>query len=112
MCTDLKLISNTTVERSRDKLLGLYSNIQPFYTKYKKFTTSLNGMSRILNLSVLHTQVPNISGDITSISFLFQQLQPTETRKSRNTRFENPLGSEKGRGAVYLELKEGIKSSK
>lgn len=54
VCTDVNLISNTTVERSRDKLPRLYSNIHGFYlfyfifyTKYKKSTTSLNGMSRI-----------------------------------------------------------------
>lgn len=101
----MKLISNTTVEISRDKLLGLYSNIQPFYTKYKKFTTSLNGMSRILNLSVLHPQIPKYPGISQRFPCFFFNGCSNPKREPLGIRDSRPLGSEKGSGSRLFGIK-------
>lgn len=116
VCTDVKLISNTTVERSRDKLLfRLYSNIQPFLftqsTRSPHPPTESPGFSPTICTPVLEFQIlSGISQKHLILSFPFfffyHHLQATEKRNSRNTRFHDPLESEKGSGSSFIRVKD------
>lgn len=89
VCTDVKLISNTTVERSRDKLLRLYSNIHGFYLFL--FTQSTRSpqhpSTECLGFSTYRysrIRIPKYTWEYHQYFLLFspQQLHPAEKRYS------------------------------
>ena len=94
VCTDVKLISNTTVERSRDKLLRLYSNIHGFYLFLHKVQEVHNipqrNVSDSLPIGTHCTEIqhtPNIPRSIIKISFFF--LTAASSQKEIFQKYEN-----------------------
>lgn len=127
MCTDVKLISNTTVERSRDKLLRFifkYPWILPFFVFTHKVQEDHNIPQRNVSDSLLIgtpvRKYPNILGNITKISF-FSFFSPNSCIQPKRDihifqkyEIRGPFRVRaKGRGGLYWEKKnKDIKSQR